>query len=308
MNNKKKALIASIFGNSIFGFSFLFSKVALDIAKPTVMLAARFSLAFIVLNALVLVGGILKKQNGEKLLPFSLKGKPLKYILALAIIQPVIYFIAESYGIAYTSSAFAGTIIAVIPLVGIVMDILILHVKVTPKQVICSVGSVIGVGITTMGSEGGNNSLFGIVMLFIAVLSGALFYVFSKKAGEHYNPLERTYMMFAVGSVVFVSMALIECRRAYNTLILPVITNTDFWGCMIYLSICSSVIAFMILNYASSVLTVGEAALFANLTTVISIIAGVTILKESFTIPQIVGAVIIISSVYLANRNQKEGL
>lgn len=306
MNTRKKALIASVVGNSVFGFSFLFSKVALEIAQPTVMLAARFTLAFVVLNVLVLVGRVLKKKNGENLLEFSLKGKPVKYILLLALIQPVIYFIAESYGIAYTSSAFAGTIIAVIPIMGIILDVAVMHIKVSVRQVVCSVCSVLGVAITTLGSEGGSNSFLGILMLMIAVVTGAFFYVLSKKAGEYYNPLERTYVMFAVGSIVFVLLALVQCAGNYDTLIIPVIRNPEFWTCMIYLSVCSSVIAFMILNFASSVLTVGEAALFANLTTVISIIAGVLILKESFTIQQIIGAGMIVGSVYLANKNNAE--
>ena len=42
--------------------------------------------------------------------------------------------------------------------------------------------------------------------------------------------------------------------------------------------------------------------IFANLTTVISIIAGVVFLHESFTAFQVLGAAIIVISVYLANR------
>ena len=302
MNTRKKALISAVIGNSIFGFSFLFSKVALQIAKPSVMLAGRFVLAFLVLNGIVLVSKVVKR-DGKSLFEFSLKGKPVKYILLLAIFQPVIYFLAESYGIAYTSSAFAGTIISVIPIIGIVLDVLVMHVKVTKKQIGCAVGSVAGVAITTFGSEGGSNSLLGILMLLIAVLSGGLFYVFSQKAGEHYNPLERTYVMFAIGSVVFTVLALAECAGEYDTLLIPVITNLEFWGCMLYLSVFSSVIAFMILNFGASHLTIAESSLFANMTTVISIIAGVVILKESFTVQQVIGAVIILGSVYLANKN-----
>lgn len=133
MNIRTKALIAVIIGNSIFGFSFLFSKIALQITMPSVLLALRFLTAFIVLNLIVFVGRAIKKKNGEKLIDFSLKGKPLKYALLLALFQPVIYFMAESYGIKYTSSAFAGTIIAVIPIMGLIFDVLIMHVKVSKK-------------------------------------------------------------------------------------------------------------------------------------------------------------------------------
>ena len=293
MTTKTKAMIAVILGNAIFGLSFLFSKVILDMTVPSVLLAFRFTLAFIVLNLIVILG------KGK--IEFSLKGKPLKNILLLAIFQPVVYFFAESYGIAYTSSAFAGTIIAVIPIAGIVCDILIMHVKVSKKQILCSVGSVIGVAITTLGMESTKSSALGIMMLFVAVLAAALFYVFSQKAGEHFNALERTYVMFAIGSVTYVIAALVQCAGHYDTMILPVITSGQFWGGMIYLSVFSSVAAFMALNFGSSYIPVSQASIFANLTTVISIVAGVVVLHESFSVQQVIGAVIILVSVYIAS-------
>ena len=207
MADNKKAIIAVALGNSIFGFSFLFSKIALDIAMPSVMVAMRFGTAFIVMNLIVMVGAVIKKENGEPLISFSLKGKPLKYILLLALFQPILYFIGESYGIKLTSSAFSGTIIAVIPIMGVVFDVIIMRTKVSKKQIICAVASVAGVIITTLGAQEMNYSVGGILMLFLAVVAGALFYVFSKKAAEHYTPLERTYVMFAAASVFFMTFA-----------------------------------------------------------------------------------------------------
>ena len=293
MSTKNKALIAVIAGNAIFGFSFLFSKVILDMTVPSVMLAVRFTMAFLVLNLIVLLG------RGK--IEFSLKGKPLKYILLLAVFQPVIYFFAESYGIAYTSSAFAGTIIAVIPIVGIIFDVLIMHVKVGKKQVLCSVGSVIGVAATTMGAEGSSTSVLGVCMLIVAVISAALFYVFSQKAAKDYNALERTYVMFAAGSVSYVLAAVIQCAGNYETTVIPAFSSLEFWGGIVYLSVFSSVAAFMALNFGSSYIPISQATIFANLTTVISIAAGVVILHEPFTLWQVIGAAVILVSVYIAS-------
>ncbi len=299
MKLRTKALLAVIIGNSIFGFSFLFSKIALELTIPSVMLAVRFTVAFLALNVVVIIGKLTKKFD------FSLKNKPLKDVLLLALFQPCIYFIAESYGIKYTSSAFAGTIIAIIPIAGILCDRFIMHTKVSKKQVMCSVGSVIGVILTTLGAEDMKSSLIGLLLLLIAVCGGALFYVFSKKSSEHFNPLERTYMMFAVGCVTFVMFALVECRGQYATLILPAVSNISFWGCILYLSVVSSVIAFMTLNFGSPHVSVSEASIYANLTTVISIVAGVVFVHETFTLWQFIGAVMIIGSVYVSSANLK---
>ncbi|MDD6647674.1 MAG: EamA family transporter [Firmicutes bacterium] len=304
MSLRAKALTAVIAGNTIFGFSFLFSKVALQMTVPGVLLAARFLTAFAVLNIIVIFGRLIKNRDGEPLVRFSLRGKPLKDVLLLALFQPVIYFAAESYGIQFTSSAFAGTIIAVIPVMGVISDVIIMKSDVSKKQIICALASVAGVALTTLGAKGMKSSVAGTSILMAAVVAGALFYVFSKKAGEHFNPLERTYVMFGAGSAVYVCFALIACAGDYDRLITDVVTMPEFWGCIMYLAVASSVIAFIALNYGSSHVSVSEASLFANLTTVISIIAGVAVLHESFTLQQIAGAAVIIASVYISSADQ----
>ncbi len=302
--NKKRdtlALLAVIGGNVIFGFSFLFSKVALDIVEPIVLIAVRFTVAFAVLNIVVYFGKIIGKENFS----FYLKGKPKKQVLLLALCQPVIYFIAESYGIKLTSSSFAGIIIAMIPIVGIVSDAVIMHSKISIKQVVCAILSVVGVIITTIGAGSLKTSVIGIVMLFVAVIAGALFYVFSKNASKHYNPLERTYVMFGVGSVVYAVIAIIQSAGNFKGLA-ESLAVPSFWGCIAYLSVCSSVVAFMLLNFGSNYVSVSKATLMANSTTVISILAGVLILKEAFSWAQIIGAIIITVSVTLAIETKEQ--
>lgn len=302
MDRKKQALIAVILGNSIFGFSFLFSKLALQITSVSVLIAVRFSVAFFVLNLIVFCGIHLKNKDGNALLSFSLKGKPLKNILLLALFQPVIYFIAENYGILYTSSSFAGIIIAVIPIMGLLFDVLLMHSKISARQVLCAIASVIGVAVTTIGAKDLNSSAKGVVVLLIAVVAGSLFYVFSKRAAEDYSPLERTYVMFGIGSVVYVVLAIVECKGAYSIYFGQAIMNPIFWVSILYLAVVSSVIAFLLLNFGSNYVSVSQATIFANFTTVISIAAGVFILGEGFTLTQAIGAALILISVYFASK------
>lgn len=299
MTTKTKAILAVIIGNGIFGFSFLFSKLALQITIPSVLIAVRFLVAFFVLNIIVILG------KGRKSFSFSLKGKSPKNVLLLALFQPVMYFIAENYGIVYTSSAFAGVIIAVIPIAGLIFDVWLMHAKVSRKQILCSVGSVLGVVITTIGAQNMESSLKGLALLLIAVIAGAMFYVFSKKSADEYNPLERTYVMFGVGSLVYMILALVQCYGRYDEYIVTAVTSRTFWIAILYLAVVSSVIAFLLLNFGTNHVSVSQASLFANFTTVISILAGVLVLKEAFSVAQVVGALVIIISVYVASVTEK---
>ena len=67
LSKNLKAVIAALLGYSIFGFSFLFSKTALEFASPFGLLGLRFLLAFLALNFVLLFGKT----------KISLKGKPI---------------------------------------------------------------------------------------------------------------------------------------------------------------------------------------------------------------------------------------
>ena len=71
-------------------------------------------------------------------------------------------------------------------------------------------------------------------------------------------------------------------------------------------SIVSSVVAYFLLNFANAYLTVSEASLFSNVTTVVSVLAGVVLLKEPFGLWQIVGVAVILVCVYAANATGKK--
>ena len=50
MSNTMKASLATLLANAIFGFSFLFTKVALEYSDPSVLLSIRFLVSFVVVS------------------------------------------------------------------------------------------------------------------------------------------------------------------------------------------------------------------------------------------------------------------
>ena len=87
MKNKNDAAgtAAALAANIIFGCSFIFSKKALSAAHPLMILSVRFTVAFIAMSLLTLTGKF----------RLSLKGKPKKRLLIMALAQPLLYFIFE---------------------------------------------------------------------------------------------------------------------------------------------------------------------------------------------------------------------
>ena len=174
MHNKKThtlSLVFALLASAIFGMSFMFSKLALEVAKPTVLLAFRFLIAFTAMSLVILVNALVGKMRGKPLFAFSLRGKPIGSLVLLGLIQPVLYFFCENYGILYTSSAVAGTIIAVVPIACIVTDVLILHERVTRRQVICAVLCIGGV-MLLYGAGRGKKGFGKVTGVVAAVYNG----------------------------------------------------------------------------------------------------------------------------------------
>lgn len=158
--------------------------------------------------------------------------------------------------------------------------------------------------LTTVFAVGISSSLsiIGYLALIIAVLSYAFYSVNVEKAVS-YTGEEITFVMLFAGTVTFVSLALIESFFLNNTvglLKLPFV-YPHFLSACIYQGIGCSVIASFLSNVAISKIGVNRASSFLGISTVVSIIAGVLILKEPFSILQIVGVILIITGVYTAN-------
>ena len=299
------SLLAAITAAVIFGMSFMFSKLALEVAQPTVLLAFRFAVAVAAMTLVIAVNALVGRLRGRKLFTFSLRGKPVYQLLLLGIVQPVAYFIFENYGILYTSSAVAGTIIAVVPVCCILMDVLVLHEKVTLKQVLCAVCAIGGVALISAGGAVMVSAL-GMLFLLLTMLSDTLYYGISHSAAKLFTPFEMTYVMFVVGMVVFIPVALLHAGGLTSPMILEPLQDGQFWLAVLYLGLLSSVMAYGLLNFANSHLSVSETSLFSNVTTVVSVLAGVVLLKESFSVWQMLGVVIILVCVFVANVSGKE--
>ncbi|MBF7097533.1 DMT family transporter [Alkalibacter mobilis] len=294
-NVERISVLFSFLGYAIFGFSFLFSKYAMEVSTPIVLLAVRFAVAFIILNLLVLA----------RIFKLNLKGKKIGTLLLLGLLQPILYFLLEHNGIKLLSTSFVGTILALVPVTSLVLSSLIIKEKVSAIQVVFAILSVFGVFLTTRDQLSGTFDLTGFFMILCAVLAASLFNVMSRKISADFTPFERTYVMFALGSATFVGLALLVSKGKMSELILVPLLSLQFWIAVIFLAGLSSVGAFMMLNYAMTHIDVARSSIFANITTVISILAGVLLLKEDFGFYQMIGSTIILISVYAVNKKGK---
>ena len=288
------AVVCLLFTMLLFGFSFMFSSIALNSSSTFSLLSWRFFTAFFFMT-LLRVFGVIK---------IELKGLPIS-LLWIGLFHPVVYFVFETLGISKTSVAESGIIISLVPVVSMILAASFLKEHPTFLQILSVILAVLGTVIVTLGS--GASSLtfnkLGYLALFGAVFSGALFFVVSRKVAN-YSSATKSYVMMGMGCVIFTSIALVEHilkGTVSNWLTLP-FKNPVFLVAILYLGLLASVLGSLALNYAVVRIGVHRTSASTAITSAVSILAGVLILREPFTLKQCVGAVIILLGVTGVNQ------
>ncbi len=282
---KMRGVLPCLIGYGIFGFSFLFSKAVLEVTTPFTLLAFRFFIAFLVLNIIRLI----------KKIPLSFRSKPVGKLLLLGVIQPLIYYMCETYGIALTSTSMTGAVIGMGPIAGLILGAVLQKKRCTIPQFLCAFVSVAGT-ILAADPKAGQFSFAGLLCLLAALFSSAAFTILSKDIAEQFSSFERTYIMFAFGSAAFLIAAFLQNHGSPKMWIFP-LTSAHFWISIFYLAVISSVCAYMLINASLNVISAEAALVISNFASVISILSGIFILKDQTTKRQLLGIILIIISV-----------
>jgi len=278
----------------IFGFSFVFTKGTLAYLSPFQLLGLRFGLAALALTSLTAV----------RLIRINIKMAHLPSLLKIAVLNPVLYFTLETYGVKYTSASESGVVIALAPMAVMVLSILMLGEKITAGQRVCIAAAVAGVALMALsgpGAPGGApaNHLLGILVLFGAVMAAAFYNVFSRQGAASFSPMDITFVMMWLGALVFNAIGLSESYFSgqlgvyYTSLQHPQVVVG-----LLYLGLFSSVVAFFLLNYALSRMPASRAAVFLNLIPVVSLLAGILFYGERLGIWQMASCGLILLGVW----------
>jgi drug/metabolite transporter (DMT)-like permease len=288
-----KNYLAGLVWASIFGLSFLVTKGALDVFSPFELLFLRFTVATLVLTLLARL----------KVITLSYKGKPRLPLVLLCLFQPIIYFFCETFGLRETASSTAGLILGALPACVALLSLVMLKERLSFWQALGLVVSVAGVALIVLAgrsADGGSDSARGILLILGALVSATFFNVYSRKASAIYSPVETTFAMMASGAVFFGILAEVE-RMSRGGPGLIARATPAAWGAVAYLGLLSSVVAFFLVNYTLSRLKASQSAVFATVTTLVALVAGIIVRGEYAGPLKLCGAAMIIVGVWGTN-------
>lgn len=275
---------------TIFGLTFMFSKIGLQSIHPIGLIAFRFSIASLVLIFL----------NMIKVIQIKFSKAQLVALLPLVFFQPILGFSSEVFGINFSQSSEAGMMIALIPILVAILSFLFSSEKPTFKQsvsIVLSVSGVIFIQVMNIRTVL-NFSILGALLMFISAFAAASFNMFSRKLSTTVTPVQITSLMMFSGAIVFMSWYLtILVTSNELALIFTPFQSFSFVVSVVYLGVIASIMGFFLVNYNLKHLPAHVSSIFANVATLTSILAGVIFLNEILYWYHMLGAVMIISGV-----------
>ena len=294
---KMRGVVSGLGYSVIFGFSFLMTKETLEILGPVELLAVRFLIAALLMSSLLALGVI----------HVDFRAKPLGLLALMCLLQPVAYFIFETYGIANAATNVAGIILGALPAGVAIVGAFVLRERLTALQSAGLAMSIVGVVLVALFGQinTGETRAIGIVFLTASMLSAVFFNIVSRKASKSFSAIERTFAMMWSGALCYGIPALVQNLTGKGHLAALFSVGDGrvaaAWGGLLYLGTLSSVAAFFLINYSLTYLQASQSAVFTNMVTVITVLAGVFIRHEAFSWSQGISLCLIVLGVAVAN-------
>jgi len=287
--NIDKAHIALFFAMMFWGLSFVWTRQLLEVFTPLLIIFFRLILSFFLLLFIAKVSKKLQKIRKEDYL----------FLLFLSFTQPLLYFIFEGYGIKFTSASIASIFIATIPLFTPVGAYFLFREKLTRMNIFGLLISFSGVILIVL--EFGNKptySWLGILMLFLAVLTGTIYGLGLKKLTANYNSITITTYQNFIG--LFLFLPLIVVFEWENLMNFPKLITPDLAFSLFNLALFASSMAFVFFAYGISKIGPSKASVFSNSIPVFTVVFAYFVLDESITLIKLAGMAIVLLGLYLS--------
>jgi len=281
---------AAILSMIFWSFSFVWIKIVYEAYGPLTTIFFRL----IISSGLMLIFTILSRKL-QKIAPGD-----LKLFLLMALFEPFLYFMGESYGLKYVSSTVASVIVATIPLFTPIVAWYFYKEKLSRTNLIGLFITFFGVSLVVLDSSFNfTASPLGVSLEFLAVM-GAIGYASVLKGISHrYNTFTIITYQNLLGAVLFLPFWLAFEFRDFT----PVTFNPKAFGAIVKLAIFASTFSFILFTYSVRNMGINKSNIFINTIPVFVAVFAYLILGDQLNFHQMVGIAIVISGLFLAQIN-----
>ncbi len=297
------ALIVSMIIWSVSGIAI---KHALVVFPPFTMIVLRFVPSVLLM---LIVGWGRRKHSLFCLQKLEWKDVPL--FLIAGFCQPFLYYMLETYAYdVLNSPTVAETLLSTSPLLSPLFAAVLLREKVTRNNMIGIVISTAGVFVLSLmgGSDYSIGSYWGILLAFAAVSAAVIDSIMMRKAPMRYSALSFVFYTQLVSLMFFIPIWWIKEGPAVFDNGQWTMDNEQFVtaiGCVAYLTVFASVIAFILFCYALRQIGVTKANAFNNIRPAFTALWMLLFFGEQLPAAKWVGMVLIIVGLFVCQKQEK---
>ncbi|WJN46550.1 MULTISPECIES: DMT family transporter [Priestia] len=286
---KFAASFYAIMSISFWGISFVSTKAVLDKLDPYTLLVLRFGIGALFLLVLL----VLKRY------PLNIPLKYIPHLIVLGILGVFIHQVIQATALLTINASAAGWIISFSPVFTVILSVFFLHEKMTLLKASGIIVAIIGVLLVTTSSNQHSLQLpvnIGYLLMILSTLNWAIYSVLLKKLDIQLPSLVVTFYMCLIGFTLTTPFLV----RNKGWEIMPFLTSVE-WAHLLFLGVFVSGVAYWYWAKALEVLEASHVSVFLYLEPVATLITAVLLLREKIIPVSILGGVIIIVGVIVAN-------
>ncbi len=274
----------------IWGMAFVAVKYSVTFLSPVNLTLLRW---FMASGALLILAPFFGKGKGK----FQLKDLPRLALVSFASV--VTYHLALNFSESSISAGLAVLITSLGPVFILLLSRLFLAERHGRNILLAMPVAFAGITILSVGSDinSGGSSLYGIIEAIGAALSYSVFAVFSKPLVMKYGAIPVTIWVGLLGTLMLIP--LVSGSFVSQVSVLP----ADGWISVLYLSLASTVLGYMIFYTLVNRGAVSRLAVQLYLIPLVGVIGGVVLLGESISMFTIAGGAAVLLAVAIATGN-----
>lgn len=281
---------------AIWGSTFVFTKMLLQNGlSPAQIFTLRFIIAYILLLAFAL------SRHRFRLFCKSLKDELL--MVVLGITGGSVYFLAENAAMLYTTATNTSLIVCSCPLFAMLLFAIVYRhsERVSRLQAMGSVVACLGMAVVVLnGHFVLHLSPLGDMLAFAACLCWAVYSLLMKPATERYSSLFITRKVFFYGLLTIIPYYFfVPGFPSMEVLLRPEV----LWN-LLFLGVVASMICYVTWNWVISKLGAVIATNWVYFNPITTIIFAWWLLHEQITVWFLLGTVLILTGMYLADRKK----
>lgn len=279
------ALACLVLAMALWGSSFIALKLAFAEMPAMWVIFARMAIGSLIFLAAWRWRGRIEYRKGD-----------WKYLVGLAVCEPCLYFVFESFALHYTSAAQAGMITALLPLMVAVGAFVLLHERISRNTWAGFALAVLGALWLTLASEPDSHApapLLGNFFELLAMVCATGYTLLLKHLSTRYSPFILTAMQAFIGSIFFLPVATLSAGA-------PPMPSDQVLLALIYLGSVVTVGAYGLYNFGVSRLPASQATGFINLIPVFTLVFAWLLLGERLNGQQALAAALVFAGVALS--------